>query len=127
MTTPTITGYLKCANLQMAAEAFLVSPDGSIKGDIPTALREGNLHASKFTETEATKFADEWQVVAQKPNTTTGFSGTLFRNRLTNELVISFRSTEFIDDAAELKGSESFDFPGSKVSEKYPANPPSAF
>jgi len=39
-------------------------------------------------------------VVEQKENTPTGFSGTLFRNSETNELVMSFRSTEFVDDAA---------------------------
>ena len=33
-----------------------------------------------------------------RPNTTTGFSGTLFKNRNTGEYVLSFRSTEFIDD-----------------------------
>ncbi|MBP6788259.1 MAG: hypothetical protein KA170_11765 [Candidatus Promineofilum sp.] len=103
MSTPTVAEYLKFANLQMAAEAFLVDIDengnATVKNDIPKALTEGNLHASKFTTTEATKFAAEWQVVAQMPNTTTGFSGTLFRNRDTREYVISFRSTEFVDDA----------------------------
>lgn len=87
---PTLTDYLKYANLQMAAEAFLVDandiPFSDIE-DIKRALTEGNLHASKFTATEATKFAAEWEVVAQKPNTTTGFSGTLFKNKTTGELV----------------------------------------
>ncbi len=31
--------------------------------------------------------------------TATGFSGALFVNSLTHELVLSFRSTEFLDDA----------------------------
>jgi hypothetical protein len=31
MSFPTITDYLKYANLQMAAEAFLVNADGSVK------------------------------------------------------------------------------------------------
>ncbi|MCF8152441.1 MAG: hypothetical protein K9K30_01630 [Burkholderiaceae bacterium] len=103
MSAPTVADYLKYANLQMAAEAFLVDIDengnATIKNDIPKALTEGNLHASKFTETEATQFAAEWEVVAQMTNTKTGFSGTLFRNRDTREYVISFRSTEFVDDA----------------------------
>lgn len=38
MATPTITDYLKYANLQMAAEAFLVFDDGSLKSDIKQAL-----------------------------------------------------------------------------------------
>ncbi|MBI3093245.1 MAG: hypothetical protein HYY97_00060 [Rhodocyclales bacterium] len=107
MTTPTITDYLKYSNLQMAAEAFLANNDGTIKLDIKQALIDGNLHASVFTATQATEFAAQWQVVAQKSNTGTGFSGTLFRCKLTDpakglvegQLVLSFRSTEFIDDA----------------------------
>ena len=99
---PTITDYLKYANLQMATEAFLVDANDipfSDIADIERALKAGNGHATKFTASEATKFAAEWQVVDQCPNKLTGFSGTLFRNRDTREYVISFRSTEFIDDA----------------------------
>ena len=87
----------------MAAEAFLVKPDGSVRTDLSDALKEGNKHASRFTETEATAFLDPatgWTVLDQCANTKTGFSGTLFKNNKTGELVISFRSTEFIDDAA---------------------------
>ncbi|MDA8452794.1 hypothetical protein M5C97_24630 [Acidovorax sp. NCPPB 3859] len=36
----------------------------------------------------------------QQENSNTGFSGTLFRNRRSDETVLSFRSTEFIDDVA---------------------------
>jgi hypothetical protein len=39
-------------------------------------------------------------VLDQRANTPTGFSGTLFKSNKTGELVMSFRSTEFIDDAA---------------------------
>jgi hypothetical protein len=46
------------------------------------------------------KFLKHWEVLAQKANIGTGFSGTLFKNKETNELVMSFRSTEFIDDSA---------------------------
>ncbi|MBN8476933.1 hypothetical protein [Sulfuritalea sp.] len=101
MAIPNTAEFLKFANLQMAAEAFLVTPIGvPLTGqDYINALKTGNDHASKFTESEATKFASEWQVVDQRPNTTTGFSGTLFKNNETGELVISFRSTEFVDDA----------------------------
>jgi len=104
MTTPTITDYLKYANLQMAAEAFLVdSQEKPLTGQFYIdALVRGNLHASKFTQTQADAFTDPikgWTVLDQKANTTTGFSGTLFKNNQTGELVISFRSTEFVDDA----------------------------
>lgn len=100
MATPTITDYLKYANLQMAAEAFLVRNDGTVRGDIVAALMEGNKHALRFTETQATAFSAQWKIIDQKANTPTGFSGTLFQsNSNSNEYVISFRSTEFIDDA----------------------------
>ena len=103
MTTPTIADYLNYANLQMAAEAFLKNPDTGAKnytGDnLIGALIAGNNRALRFTASEATKFESEWTVVDQCPNTTTGFSGTLFQNKATEEFVISFRSTEFIDDA----------------------------
>ena len=100
---PTIADYLKYANLQMAAEAFLKDPDTGAEyyagNDLKEALKAGNKHASFFTDSEATKFASEWQVVDQCKNTPTGFSGTLFKHRTTGELVLSMRSTEFIDDA----------------------------
>ena len=105
MTTPSIADLLKYADLQMAAEAFLenpADPTNVLKDErsLTAALVSGNNHASKFTEIQAKQFLLEWEVVAQQPNTGTGFSGTLFRNRETRELVMSFRSTEFIDDAA---------------------------
>ncbi|MDK2125821.1 calcium-binding protein, partial [Parachitinimonas caeni] len=109
-TTPSISDYLKYAELQMAAEALygrdaVERPD--LEPGIPVSgpIREdyltlGNRHASKFTTGEAAKFAAQWVVVEHKSNTTTGFSGTLFKNKDTGDLVLSFRSTEFIDDAA---------------------------
>jgi hypothetical protein len=110
MTTLTITDFLKYADLQMAAEAFLRNEDtkelASTGKEVIDTLTEGNHHASKFTETQATAFADQWEVVDQIANTGTGFSGTLFRARKDDlskgikagDLTISFRSTEFIDD-----------------------------
>jgi hypothetical protein len=107
---PTITDYLKYANLQMAAEALLVDSLGNPYTDVDNvkrALIAGNGHSSRFTQELATQFTDQWQVVDQSANTLTGFSGTLFRAIKTDvaagitagDLVISFRSTEFIDDA----------------------------
>ncbi len=108
MTTPTTADLLKYADLQMASEALLANPDGSLRTDLKKALIDGNNHASKFTATQADNFLAHWQVIAQKPNTGTGFSGTLFKciaddpatGAKVGELVMSFRSTEFIDDAA---------------------------
>lgn len=73
-------------------------------------LTTGNERTSKFTKTQAAEFAQKWEIVSHIASTGTGFSGTLFRatekaastetgiNK--GDLVISFRSTEFIDDSA---------------------------
>ncbi|PKO34527.1 MAG: hypothetical protein CVU34_07170 [Betaproteobacteria bacterium HGW-Betaproteobacteria-7] len=124
MATPTLAETLKFANLQMAAEALFgfdanrnpnqapgdtASTTGHSIGLIPIGvLTEGNRHASKFTQTEAEKFVTQWAVVDHISNTPTGFSGTLFRalkddpsqGIVKDQLVLTFRSTEFIDDAA---------------------------
>lgn len=110
---PSIADYLNYANLQMAAESLfgfdatppgtVLTPADKVGNDRNTTanLIAGNRHASKFAnETEARKFTDQWTVVEHISNTTTGFSGTLFMNKDTRELVLSFRSTEFLDDAA---------------------------
>ncbi len=112
MTVPTIADYLGYANLQMAAEAFIQNEETLVlagSGEtLVEALKAGNGHASRFTETQATAFAGQWEVLDQRANTNTGFSGTLFKAIKDNialgikkdDLVVSFRSTEFIDDAA---------------------------
>ena len=104
-----INRLLEFANMQMAAEAFLLR-DGD-NGILPTDLVEvrarlvqGNFHASRFMSAQAVQFTTQYEVLAQYRNDPTlsegtGFSGTLFRNRATGELTLSFRSTEFIDDA----------------------------
>ena len=106
MTTPTIADTLKYANLQMAAEAFIRDPVTYVLSgsgtDLIDALKTGNNHASRFTETQAEAFADPvtgWTVLDQCINTPSGFSCTLFKNNQTDDCVSSFRSTEFIDDA----------------------------
>ncbi|MBL0207396.1 MAG: hypothetical protein IPP84_05305 [Propionivibrio sp.] len=102
----------------MAAEALygydankdpLQTPGQTYSGIInPTILTTGNRHASKFTPTEAEKFVGQWEVVEHLSDTSTGFSGTLFKalkddpaqGIVKDQLVLSFRSTEFIDDSA---------------------------
>ena len=117
MAEPTIAEMLKYANLQLAAEALYgfnakTKPDqapGDVLSNaghfndplIAAILTTGNEHASRFAPNEAAAFAAQWKVVDHLSNTTTGFSGTLFQSRSDpNELVLTFRSTEFIDDAA---------------------------
>jgi len=96
MPTPSISTLLTYANLQMAAEALLHKP-----GTFLERLIIGNERTSRFTDVDAQQLIESgWVVEAHQANTTTGFSGTVFRNTLTQELVVSFRSTEFVDDAA---------------------------
>ncbi|OGA04114.1 MAG: hypothetical protein A3H35_09190, partial [Betaproteobacteria bacterium RIFCSPLOWO2_02_FULL_62_17] len=105
-----IERLLEYANQQLAAEAFLSRFDDDEPGRPPenrilARLQSGNGHASKFVFSEAEKFAAEYEVLAQFRNDSllaggSGFSGTLFKRRDSGELTLSFRSTEFIDDAA---------------------------
>lgn len=108
MTDNTISAYLTYANLQMAAEA-LYGKNNNESSSITTSgggkidseyLTDGNKHASKFPPSLAASFlAEDWEILAHQPDTSIGFSATLFKNGKTGELVISFRSTEFVDDA----------------------------
>ncbi|MBG9389188.1 HlyD family secretion protein [Caenimonas aquaedulcis] len=83
----------------MAAEASC--PLGFTEGPIPLAtVTTGNGRASLTPLQIAEQVASEWVVVAHQENTATGFSGTAFRNITTPEQVISFSSTEFVDDDA---------------------------
>ena len=112
LNTLSIADYLKYANLQMAAEALYgfdatITPNQKPSERTSGALTEenltiGNNHASKFTETQYafSGLGSDWTVVEHLSNTSTGFSGTLFKKESTNEYVMSFRSTEFVDDAA---------------------------
>ena len=103
--TNSVSMYLKYSNVQMAAEALLDRPDPE---GLVGQLKFGNNRSSKFTDVGATQFAKDWTVVEHESDTASGFSGTLFKCLTTDaargltagELVMSFRSTEFIDDAA---------------------------
>jgi hypothetical protein len=110
MSVNPVVSYLVFANLQMAAEANLLGQNGQpvSGGDLVNALIKGNDRSSKFPTVLAEQFKNEWTVVAQQSNTPTGFSGTLFeykgaddpaRGLIHGQQVLSFRSTEFIDDA----------------------------
>jgi hypothetical protein len=102
--------------MQMAAEAFLlegadlgvIQPDNVIRA----RLERGNFHAARFMPVQAEQFVADYEVLAQFRNDPqlpggAGFSGTLFVNRSTGERTLSFRSTEFIDDAVRDSTSTS--------------------
>ena len=118
---PSVAELLEMSRTQIVAEAFLKGEDKKPEflhpknGDYTfrktdlkdTILRDGNNHTSKLTEPQIKEFMENWEVVAYLPNTTTGFSGTLFQAKRdipgttikAGEKVMSLRSTEFIDDA----------------------------
>lgn len=108
MTAGNVSSYLSFANVQMAAEATGLGEVLSGK-NLVIALTEGNGRASSFTDVQAQQFAQDWQLIAYQENTSTGFSGSVFKytgatdpskGLVHDQLVMSFRSTEFIDDAA---------------------------
>ena len=112
-----ITRLAQFVYLQLAAEAFLSLEVDGIGNPPPpdqmqAHLTEGNTHVSKFLPDQAAQFTSDYEVLAQYRNdpllsTGQGFSGTLFRTNVTDparglaagELTLSFRSSEFIDDA----------------------------
>lgn len=95
--------------LQMAVEATLAGPDGVevLNQALIMALTTGNSHSSGFTESEAKNFTVLRRFVAQSEESDIEFCGTLFEciqadpttGAEVGERVMSFRSTEFVDDA----------------------------
>ena len=71
-------------------------------------FRSGNNRSSKFPQAVATEFSKQFRLVEHIGNTETGFSGTLLRYIGSDDVssglkrgdkILSFRSTEFVDDA----------------------------
>ena len=118
MTNNQVAVQLEYAKLQLAAEAMFGIEHADVAGAEtapldqkidPKWLTKGNDHSSRFTQPQADDFIKNWALVEHKANTETGFSGTLFKyigpdnpdlGLVRNQLVMSFRSTEFIEDAA---------------------------
>jgi hypothetical protein len=63
----------------MAAEAVRLNLVTAGQLSFVDALTFGNNRSSVFTPVQAQAIASEWRVVDHKANTSTGFSGTLFR------------------------------------------------
>lgn len=70
------------ANMQMAAEAFLLigADNGVVPGDtaIRARLELGNTHTSFFTPVQASQLTDRYQVLAQNRNDPLQAAGTGF-------------------------------------------------
>ena len=106
--TTTAARLFELAIKQIASETFLTrNGDPQIGVDdleLSRRLRFGNGHVSKLLGPQADEFLSRYEILAQRRNdpldpTGTGFSGTLIRDRFSGELTLSFRSTEFIEDA----------------------------
>ena len=119
---PSVAELVEMSRTQIVAEAFLLDEDKNPKylhpnkedneytfKEVtldPKILKDGNNHTSILTAPQIKEFMENWKVVAYLPNTTTGFSGTLFQAKRdipgttikAGEKVMSLRSTEFIDD-----------------------------
>ena len=61
-------------------------------------LEENNLSATRMTDVMIIDFQKTWEIIDQIPNTSSGFSATLFKNKINGEFTISFRSTESKDE-----------------------------
>ena len=77
MAEPTVMDYLKYANVQMGAEAFLVDAKSKPLTDSRyiDALKFGNGRSSVFTQPQAEDFSKLWEVVDQCANTPTKTKG----------------------------------------------------
>jgi len=58
------------------------------------ALQNNIDFNGNFSATQAANFVAEWEVVSHQPNTDSGFSATLFKNKITGEYVYAARGTE---------------------------------
>ena len=115
-----IEALRRFVDLQVAAEsvfgidprnpAFPPRPGSVVEGPeiLIAQLESGNNRSSRFPTVLATEFVKQFQLVEHLSNTETGFSGTLFRyvgpddkssGLKKGDKVLSFRSTEFADDA----------------------------
>lgn len=95
---------------QIAAESYLdldgVSMDNNNPknhDEIIKRLNNGNNRdfvedkkgATRMTTSQTSDFLDKYEIIDHLPNTDSGFSATLIRNKTTQEFTLSFRSTEY--------------------------------
>jgi len=83
----TISNYYLNAQLSQAAYALLQR--GMTEFDFIQALIDKG-----FSTTEATTFATTYEILDSQPNTSSGFSATVFRNIHTGEITFAVRGTE---------------------------------
>ena len=119
--------WLDFAIQQLAAESYLDGIDISSESMVRERLELGTNHykyitqnridgmkdhASRMVDSQAETFYENYQIIHHLPNRSSGFSGTLIKNRDTGEFTLSMRSTEFRE---ENKG-------GDKIRDAYGAD-----
>jgi pimeloyl-ACP methyl ester carboxylesterase len=78
-----IADYFTQAELSLAAYAELTTGRPNIEG-----LKEAGM-----TQTQAEHFADEWSVIDQLADTSSGFSATIFKNNTTGKYTLAIRGS----------------------------------
>ena len=74
----------------LAEAAYADFEDVTTDGQVRTALTS---ESSKFSSAQAEGFTKHWQVISHQPDTSSGFSATLFKNKQTGEYVFANRGT----------------------------------
>ncbi|MDR3158363.1 MAG: hypothetical protein LBU11_04990 [Zoogloeaceae bacterium] len=67
--------------------------DESVKTALTTKEADGKEYKGEFSATQADDFVAKWQVVSHIPDTDSGFSATLFREKETGKYVYALRGT----------------------------------
>ena len=101
----TIQKDFQQAQLAEAAYANLTSAIGN-QDNLMASLDVKNkkVFGGDFSETQAKVFAAQWEVIDQLPDTQSGFSATLFKNRETGEYSFAIRgSTNLADFNADAR------------------------
>ncbi|NOT20816.1 MAG: hypothetical protein HOP24_11220, partial [Sideroxydans sp.] len=89
----TIQNLFQQAQLAEAAYANFIDPQTNLPY-VDTTKIQGALEASSFSATQAADFAARYQVISHTPNTSNGFSATLFLDTTTNQYTYALRGTE---------------------------------
>lgn len=106
-----INNWYEFTLAQIAADSYLDGINYYNYDDLARRLRNGanhydalqknieddNLSATRMTEQMVNDFNSTWEIVTHLPNTSSGFSATLFKHKVTGEYTLSFRSTESKD------------------------------
>ncbi len=92
--------FFQQAQLAEAAYANFVAVGGGIITDRDGVI--GALQIEGFSESQATAFVNDWEVIGHIPDTAAGFSATIFKNKQTGAYSLAIRgSTDFTDFSAD--------------------------